>query len=77
MKRKKQKTEDEKIEIEFIQMQKDLLHKYKNILELYLGSLEYKMGEGLAQRGQGIVYFNNPHQPVSYTHLTLPTNREV
>ena len=45
-----------------IQMQKDLLHKYKNILELYLGSLEYKMGEGLAQRGQRIVYFNNPHQ---------------
>ena len=55
LKRKKQKTEDEKIEIEFIQMQKDLLHKYKNILELYLGSLEYKMG-------QGMIYFNNPHQ---------------
>ena len=55
LKRKKQKTEDEKMEIEFIQMQKDLLHKYKNILELYLGSLEYKMG-------QGMIYFNNPHQ---------------
>ena len=55
LKRKKQKTEDEKMEIEFIQMQKDLLHKYKNILELYLGSLEYKMGEGM-------IYFNNPHQ---------------
>ena len=55
LKRKKQKTEDEKMEIEFIQMQKDLLHKYKNILELYLGSLEYQMGEGM-------IYFNNPHQ---------------
>ena len=55
MKRKKQNTEDEKYEIENIQLKKDLLHKYKNILELYLGSLEYKMGEG-------IVYFNNPHQ---------------
>ena len=55
LKRKKQKTEDDKMEIEFIQMQKDLLHKYKNILELYLGSLEYKMG-------QGMIYFNNPHQ---------------
>ena len=55
LKRKKQKTEDEKMEIEFIQMQKDLLHKYKNILELYLGSLEYKIGEGM-------IYFNNPHQ---------------
>ena len=55
LKRKKQKTEDEKIEIEFIQMQKDLLLKYKNILGLYLGSLEYKMGEGM-------IYFNNPNQ---------------
>ena len=55
MKRKKQKTEDEKIEIGMIQMQKDLPHKYKNILELYLGLLEYKMGEGM-------FYFNNPQQ---------------
>ena len=55
LKRKKQKTEDEKMEIEFIQMQKDLLHKYKNILELYLGSLEYQMGEGM-------IYFNKPNQ---------------
>ena len=51
----KQKTEDEKLEIRMLQMQKDLLHKCKNILELYLGSLEYKMG-------QGMIYFNNPHQ---------------
>ena len=55
LKRKKQKTGDEKIEIGMIQMQKDLLSKYKNILELYLDSLEYKMGDG-------IFYFNNPHQ---------------
>ena len=54
LKRKKQKTEDEKNEIKNIQMQKDLLHNYKNNLELYLDSLEYKMGEG--------IYFNNPHQ---------------
>ena len=53
--RKKHKTEEDKEEIERIKMQKDLLHKYKNILELYLGSLEYKMG-------QGMIYFNNPHQ---------------
>ena len=62
LKRKKQKTEDEKMEIEFIQMQKDLLHKYKNILELYLGSLEYKMG-------QGMIYFNNPHQLLNRLEL--------
>ena len=62
LKRKKQKTEDEKMEIEFIQMQKDLLHKYKNILELYLGSLEYKMG-------QGMIYYNNPHQLLNRLEL--------
>ena len=62
LKRKKQKTEDEKMEIDFIQMQKDLLHKYKNILELYLGSLEYKMG-------QGIIYYNNPHQLLNRLEL--------
>ena len=54
LKRKKQKTENEKIEIGMIQMQKDLLNKDKNILELYLGSLDYKMGEGQPQQGQGI-----------------------
>ena len=53
--RKKHKTEEEKEEIERIKMQKDLLHKYKNILKLYLDSVEYKMG-------QGMIYFNNPHQ---------------
>ena len=54
LKRKKHKTEEDKLEIERIKMQKDLLRKYKNILKLYLGSLEYKMGEG--------IYFNNPSQ---------------
>ena len=53
--RKKHKTEEDKNEIENLKMQKDLLHKYKNILKLYLGSLEYQMGEGM-------IYFNNPHQ---------------
>ena len=67
--RKKHKTEEDKEEIERIKMQKDLLHKYKNILKLYLDSLEYKMGEGLVQRGQGIVYFNNPHQLLNRLEL--------
>ena len=53
--RKKHKTEIDKAEIDNIKMQKDALHKYKNILKLYLDSLEYKMGEGM-------IYFNNPHQ---------------
>ena len=60
--RKNHKTEEDKEEIERIRMQKDMLHKYKNVLKLYLTSLEYQTGKGLAQRGQGIVYFNNPHQ---------------
>ena len=64
LKRKKQKTADEKTEIGMFQMQKDLLHKYKNILELYLGSLEYKMGEG-------IFYFNNPHQLLDRLELLV------
>ena len=35
---------------------------------------ELKWGSsGLAKPGM----FLNPQQPVSYTHLTLPTNREV
>ena len=55
LKRKKHKTEEDEEEIERIKMQKDLLHKYKNILKIYLGSLEYQMGEGM-------IYFNNPHQ---------------
>ena len=53
--RKKHKTEEDKEVIERIKMQKNLLHKYKNILKLYLDSLEYKIGEGM-------IYFNNPHQ---------------
>ena len=53
--RRKHKTEEDKNEIENLKMQKDLLHKYKNILKLYLDSLEYKIGEGM-------IYFNNPHQ---------------
>ena len=60
--RKKHKTEEDKEEIERIKMQKDLLHKYKNILKLYLDSLEYKMGEGM-------IYFNNPHQLLNRLEL--------
>ena len=59
---KRRKQEDEKLEIENIQMQKNLLNHYKNILELYLGSLEYKTGEGM-------IYFNNPHQLLNRLEL--------
>ena len=36
--------------------------KYRNTMKDYLRLLKYKVGEGLAQRGQGIVYFNNPQE---------------
>ena len=49
-------------ETEIKKMQKGTLMKYKNTMKDYLRSLKYKVGEGLAQRGQDIVYFNNPHQ---------------
>ena len=55
-KRNKQITkEDKENYIRSFQWQKDTLNKYKNILKLYLKSFEYKGGEG-------IFYFNNPHQ---------------
>ena len=49
-------------ETEIKKMQKGTLMKYKNTMKDYLRSLKYKVGEGLAQRGWGNVYFNNPHQ---------------
>ena len=49
-------------ETEIKKIQKGTLMKYKNTMKDYLSSLKYKVGEGRAQRGQGIVYFNNPHQ---------------
>ena len=57
LKRKKQKTEDEKFEMEFIQMQNDLLHNFQNILDIYLKTLDQQV-----KKGEGIFYFNNPHQ---------------
>ena len=43
------------IETEIKKKQKGILMKYKNTMKDYLRSLKYKVGEG-------IVYFNNPHQ---------------
>ena len=47
---------------EIKKIQKGTLMKYRNTMKDYLRSLKYKVGEGLAQRGQGIVYFNNPQE---------------
>ena len=43
--------------IQALQWQKDTLYKYKNILDNYIKTLELQV-----QKGEGIFYFNNPHQ---------------
>ena len=42
LKKRKQKTEEEKETIELLQMQKNTLNRYKNILDIYLKHLNYK-----------------------------------
>ena len=59
--KKKHKTKADEEEIKRFKMQKDLLYNYKKVIDLYLKSIEYKIGQGLTQRGQGNVYFNNPN----------------
>ena len=35
------------------------------------------LGGGQSAKSQGIIHGGTKYAPVSYTHLTLPTNREV
>ena len=56
LKRTKQKTEDEKIELSHYTYQHKILSKYKNILNLYLKSIDLKVGEGRVQRGRGLYF---------------------
>ena len=51
-----------------------LLH-YRVIIVLFAGEKNFKIGALLASYRQN--GFIASHAPVSYTHLTLPTNREV
>ena len=53
-KRKKEKTEEDKLRIEMYEDQKNLMKNYQKILDLFLKSIEYQTGKG--------IYFNNPHQ---------------
>ena len=57
-------------------------------MELYLQNLLTGLGDGaviagvalglvLAYQGSGVLNFAHGAMTVSYTHLTLPTNREV
>ena len=54
LKRTKNKTEAEKLELTAYVQQHKILSKYKNILNLYLKSIDLKVGEGRVQRGRGI-----------------------
>ena len=47
LKRTKNKTEEQKSELEFYNTQRETQKKYKEILDFYLRSLEYKVGQGL------------------------------
>ena len=59
LKRTKNKTEAEKLELTVYIQQHKILSKYKNILNLYLKSIDLKVGEGRVQRGRG---FYSPPQ---------------
>ena len=47
LKRTKNKSEEEQMEIELYKMQHETQKKYKTILNFYLNSLKYKEGQGL------------------------------
>ena len=56
LKRTKNKTEVEKLELTAYIQQHKILSKYKNILNLYLKSIDLKVGEGRVQRGRGLYF---------------------
>ena len=47
LKRTKNKTEEQEINLDLYKMQQETQKKYKEILEFYLRSLKYKVGQGL------------------------------
>ena len=56
LKRTKNKTEAEKLELTAYIQQHKIISKYKNILNLYLKSIDLKVGEGRVQRGRGLYF---------------------
>ena len=69
LKRKKNKTEGEKIELAGYEHQHKFLSKYKNILSIYLSSIDLKVGEGRVQRGKGIFFYNSPQELIKRFEL--------
>ena len=63
LKRTKNKTEAEKMELDYYIKQHKILSKYKNILNMYLKSIDLiKVGEGRVQRGRGINFYFSPQE---------------
>ena len=56
LKRTKNKTEEQKGELELNIMQRETQKKYKEILDFYLRSLEYKVGQGLYSSPQELLH---------------------
>ena len=57
LKRTKNKTEQEELELINYTQQHKILSKYKNILNMYLKSIELiKVGEGQVKRGRGLYF---------------------
>ena len=52
MKRTKNRTEAEQMELELTQMQHKTQKEYKEILDFYLRSLHYKTGQGIRNPNQ-------------------------
>ena len=59
-------------------MGKELLDKYSDLLiDDFEETLGWSLQEIIMNGNQEEITKTNIAQPVSYTHLTLPTNREV
>ena len=56
LKRTKNKSEEQEVELELYKMQHETQKKYKDILKFYLKSLQYKVGEGLGGKNTPIYF---------------------
>ena len=56
LKRTKNKSEEQKMELELHKMQHEAQKKYKEILQFYLRSLQYRVGQGLYSSPQELLY---------------------
>ena len=69
LKRTKNKSKEEKMELELTKIHHKTQKEYKEILEFYLRSLQYKVGQGRAQRSRGIYFYNYPQELLNRLEL--------